>query len=123
MISDGERLHFGMSPRCRHDIGSETRYKFTINTYTNSTWSWKRRDSITRYCVSDIWPFRISIFEPLQKNQRGRGVNILGGGELSQTHSGRYIGGQSLRASAKTGFVVSGGVTGEKGQGPVAENT
>ena len=46
-------------------------------------------------------------------------MNILGGGELNQTHSGRYIGGQSLRASTKTGFVVSGGVT-EKGQGRVA---
>jgi len=50
-------------------------------------------------------------------------MNILGGGGLNQTHSGRYIGWQSLRASTKTGFVVSGGVTGEKGQGPVAENT
>lgn len=34
--------------------------------------------------------------------------------DLDRAHSGRYIGGQSLRASTKTGFVVSGGVTEER---------
>jgi hypothetical protein len=47
-------------------------------------------------------------------------MKILGGGELNQTHSGRYIGGQSLRASTKTGFVVSGGVTEERVRDRVA---
>lgn len=53
------------------------------------------------------------------KGSRGDDISVLGGDELNQTHSGRYIGGQSLRASAKTGLVVSGGVTEEKGQGRV----
>jgi hypothetical protein len=39
-------------------------------TYTSSTRSWNSRDSITRYCVSDIWPFRISIFVPLQRARK-----------------------------------------------------
>lgn len=42
-------------------------------------------------------------------------MNTGSGGKLGRTHSGRYTGGQSLRASTKTGFVVSGGVTEEGG--------
>ena len=36
------------------------------------------------------------------------------GRQSDQTYSGRYTGGQSLRASTNTGFVESGGVTVER---------
>jgi len=44
-------------------------------------------------------------------------MKIPGAGELNPTHSGRYTGGQSRRASTKTGFIVSGEATKERVNG------